>query len=209
MADSAPRKVHRQRSAVVAGVAGLAVCALLFVLTIVDKTWGWALVAAGAGAIVAAVLVLPCVVLTGEGVTLRNIVRSVTFTWPALDLVESRWNLKLFTADGKGYGSWAVAAQRAKPQGVRHPVGGSGLGFGMGARRDVAAPAEVGTHAHRAGSAGAVAAEIRATQEEHDRLVRKGSLQALEPRVLVQPFPLGLVLVIGGIILVVAGILLT
>lgn len=60
------------------------------------------------------IFVRPCVQLTQAGVVMRNLVRDVHFGWPAIDLVEQRWNLKIFDEHGKGYGSWAITSQRPK-----------------------------------------------------------------------------------------------
>lgn len=136
----------------------------------------------------------PCVLLTQAGVEMRNLVRDVRVGWPAIDLVEQRWNLKIFDVHGKGNGSWAITSQR--PRRVNRRTGihaGPGLG-----EVDMDDPTGSVMGA-RPGSAAAVAAAIRTGQEDYARAVeRDPSVRAKDEYVVVPAWP-----AIGAVVLAV------
>lgn len=117
------------------------------------------------------VFVRPCVELDQSGVTLRNLIRDVAFTWPAVDIIEQRWNLKIYTPDDDGFGSWAIASQRPQGRAIRSPQ--RGFGLMVGGRFNVAAvsspdgatPSDV--MVARRGSAADVAAVIDRSKNEY------------------------------------------
>lgn len=204
MASDAARRVVRQRSALVAAGLGLIACLVLLVFAVMEASVPWMLLLLGIGALIVSIMGLPCVVLTGDGVEIRNIVRAVRFTWPAIDVVESRWNLKIFTPQDKGYGAWAISSQRARAQGVDHPLAGAGLGPRPRRGQLDSTPMVV----ERPGSAGDVASQILAAKSEYDMLVARGRLPARQARVDVVPNLPGLALVVGGLVAAVVGFIL-
>src|SRR5476649_2613946 len=62
----------------------------------------------------------PVVVLDGDGVTFRNVVRDVSIPWARVTDVDFRWNLKVYVGD-RGYTSWAISSQVERPG--RTPAG--------------------------------------------------------------------------------------
>lgn len=163
----------------VPGIILAVACGVFLVLIVVDSGFGkpaeflWPL----AGLLLIWIVFLrPCVELTQAGVVIRNLVRDVRAGWPAIDLVEQRWNLKVYDANGKGYGSWAITSQR--PRRVNRRTGiHAGPGFG-----------EIDPHnptasvmAPRPGSAAGVAAAIRDGQLDYADAVRRDpSVQAAD-----------------------------
>jgi len=61
------------------------------------------------GALVYALFWRPAVVVDGEGVELRNVLRDVRVPWAALEQVDTRYALTLYAA-GRRHQSWAAAA---------------------------------------------------------------------------------------------------
>ncbi|MBC9958159.1 PH domain-containing protein [Yimella sp. cx-51] len=116
-------------------------------------------------------LVRPAVELTADGVRLINLVREARLSWPAIDVVESRWSLKLYTPQDQGFSAWAISAQRPKAGGVR-----SGHGI-LPPRIDADNPPEL---IDRKSSAAAVRAAIERGQEDYARVVARGDIPAQE-----------------------------
>lgn len=82
------------------------------------------------GAVMYAVLWRPAVVVDTEGVQLLNVVRDVRIPWAALEGVETRYALTLFTAERR-WTSWAAGAPgrgSAFARGVRSRSGGDRSG---------------------------------------------------------------------------------
>lgn len=158
-----------------------------------------------AGLLVVWVIFLrPCVQLTQAGVVMRNIVRDVRCGWPSIDLIEQRWNLKVYDAQGKGHGSWAVTAQRPRRTGRRGGGMVSMLGGGLGPRSvEPEDPTKV--LQPRPGSAAGVAEQIRAAQVDYAGAVQRDpSVRAKEEFVAVPAWPAILALVVAVIFVVVA-----
>lgn len=143
-----------------------------------------------------AVMVRPSLVLSSDGIELHNVVRDVDVSWPVVDLVESRWNLKVWDEQGHSWGSWAISAQRPSGRGMRS--GGMGL---MPGRPTVPEPGDSGMRNPPA-SAAAIAEQIRAAQEDYDRALRQGAMAPLEEQVSVRPaWPsIGAIAVAAGLI---------
>lgn len=123
-------------------------------------------------------LARPSVALSQHGVTLSNLLRRVHFTWPAIDLMETRWNLTLVSHDGQEHTAWAISAKRPKPvDGRPNP----------GAVSAVAPnPAPSGDKAqftHREGSAGAVARAIESAHDGYKLATKRGDLDQQDARV--------------------------
>ncbi|RNI22154.1 PH domain-containing protein [Flexivirga caeni] len=162
-AQSSPRRTYRQPAMLVPGVllTVLGVVAVVIVLfdggsSLRDVLWPIAELL-----VVWVIFLRPCVRLTQAGVELRNLVRDVRFGWPAIDLIEQRWNLKLVDEHGHAYGSWAIAAQRP-----RRAVARSGWRPGAGRGTvDPVDPADV--MRTRPGSAAGVASAIRDAQLDY------------------------------------------
>jgi len=160
-----------------------------------------------AGLLVVWVIFLrPCVQMTQAGVVLRNIVRDVRCGWPSVDLIEQRWNLKVYDAQGKGFGSWAITAQRPRRAGRRGGMG-SMLGAGFGSRRiepeNLAEVMEA-----RPESAAGVAEQIRAAQLDYAGAVeRDPSVRAKEEFAAVPAWPAigALVLAVIFVVLAIVG----
>ncbi|GAA2726982.1 hypothetical protein CAE01nite_24250 [Cellulomonas aerilata] len=63
-----------------------------------------------AATVVYAVLVRPAVMVDGDGVRLRNVLRDVDVPWAALERVSTRFALTLHTLDGQQVRAWAAPA---------------------------------------------------------------------------------------------------
>lgn len=139
--------------------------------------------------IVWVVFLRPCVRLTQSGVTLVNLVRDVRFGWPAVDLIEQRWNLKLYDEHGKGYGSWAITAQRPRRTPRRSGSGGAlgGLG-GLGPGLGPIDPEDPGAVMQsRPGSAATVGSAIRDGQLDYAGAAARDASYEAEDQVTVGP----------------------
>lgn len=177
------------------GVVIGAACLGLIVLILVDSGLGqpvqllWPL----AGLLLMWTIFLrPCAELTQAGVVLRNLLRDVHAGWPAIDLVEQRWNLKIYDAEGTGYGSWAITAQRPRRANRRSALNAR---FGS-ATVDPDQPTESVMEA-RPGSAEGVARAIRAGQLDYaDAVQRDPSVRAADEFVVSPAWP-----AIGAVVL--------
>lgn len=182
---SGPRRTFRQPGMLIPGVVIGVACVGLIVLILVDSGLDqpaqllWPL----AGLLVMWTIFLrPCAEVTQAGVVLRNLVRDVHAGWPAIDLVEQRWNLKLYDAEGKGYGSWAITAQRPRRANRR-----SGLNARLGsADLDPDKPLESVMEA-RPGSAAGVAVAISAGQRDYDDAVKRDPSVRAADKIVVAP----------------------
>lgn len=203
---SGPRRTFRQPAILVPGTILAIACVALLVLIVVDSGLShpthllWPL----AGLLVIWVVFLrPCVRMTQAGVVMQNLVRDVRAGWPAIDLIEQRWNLRLFDAKGKGYGSWAITSQRPRRINRR---GGIHAGTGMGELDPKNPTASVmGT---RPGSAAGVASAIRAGQLDYaDAVQRDPSVRAEDAFVVRPSWPAigALVLAVVFVIVAIAG----
>lgn len=195
------RRVVRQGSSLAIGWGLIGLCVLLGVLFAfgrggLDVESGCFLLAVAL--IPWAVFVRPCLILATGGVGLHNIVRDVDLTWPVVDLIESRWNLKIFAADGRGWGSWAITTQRPSARGAVRSGGGSGLGLGRVAAEDLReAPA----------SSSAMARTIQSAKEDYERAVRQGQLAPQEEQVRIRPAWPSIIALAAAVVLIVVGIL--
>lgn len=155
------------------------------------------------GLLVWAVLLRPSLRIGTDGVTMRNIVRDVHLPWPTIDLVEARWSLKLFTPEGEGHQSWAIAAQsprRSAPMRRTGVFGGrADPPTGDGPASDPTLPAIK----ERGASAARVGAAIRDGVEEWPRHVERGTWPAQQERVTVSPAIPGIVALTLVVVLVV------
>lgn len=211
--ESGPRRTYRQPAMVLPGVILALVC-LAFVIAVLFGSgvsepdqflWPFA------GLLVVWVVFLrPCVQLTQAGVVMRNLVRDIHFGWPSIDLVEQRWNLKIFDEHGKGFGSWAIAAQRPK-RAMRARSGSTAsnlLRLGPEVNQIDEKDPTSSVMRVRGGSAAGVASQIRTGQQDYaDALRRDPSVQA-DDRVRAEPawpalgaLALAVVLVVLGVVL--------
>jgi hypothetical protein len=117
--QTSPRHTYRQRSPVLLALLFCLGAVILLVSALL--AWrdnpqplfvAWLLLGC---AVVWAAFVRPCVVLTQDGVQLRNIVRDVFIPWPLVSDVETRWNLKVWSGDD-GYTAWAISSQIERPK---------------------------------------------------------------------------------------------
>ncbi|GAB3499660.1 hypothetical protein [Flexivirga sp.] len=202
-AASGPRRTYRQPAMLAPGIVLAVACAAFVVLILLDSGLSkpaqllWPL----AGLLLIWVVFLrPCLQLTQAGVVMRNLVRDVRGGWPAIDLIEQRWNLKVYDAHGKGYGSWAITAQRPRRVNTRR---GLHSGPGMG-KIDLENPTASVMEA-RPGSAAGVAAAIRTGQEDYTRAVQHDpSLQAQDELVASPAWPAIAALALAVIFVLVA-----
>lgn len=109
-------EVYRTATGRVLTVVITAVCALGAVAITVQRGVGDGLRAAPFLALTAgicwALFAHPCVKVDLSGVTLVNVVRTVTVPWPAITDVETRWGLTLVTAYGRRT-AWAAPSPGA------------------------------------------------------------------------------------------------
>lgn len=185
-ADPSSRHVYRQTSPLVTGWAFVALAVLLIVLAL--RSWGdhpapklvvWMLF----GIVVCwTVLLRPCVVLTPDGVAFRNIIRDVHLPWNQVDVIEPRWNLRIYTPDDHGYTAWAISSQAARPsrRAGFSGLGGMGLGFGGPRRAAGTEPDEskepAGPRPGKRVTAATVSEDIRQALVEVQEAVEHGSL---------------------------------
>lgn len=204
--EPGPRtRTFRQGSAIGSGALIIVVAALFLVSALLDDArdgldavlWPVAVIL-----VTWAVLIRPCVRLVESGVELRNIVRDVVVTWPALDLVESRWALTVVTEDGQEFKSFAITAQRPKRgNSATSGVDGRIRVFGSMTHAD---PNDL---AHRPGSAGAVARRIRGILEQYETGTREGHVEELETRADVRPAYLGIAAVAAALVCILLALL--
>lgn len=203
----APRprtRTFRQGSAIGSGALLLVVAALFLLSALRDENrTGWAAVLWPLAVMLVtwAVLIRPCVRLVETGVELRNVVRDAVLTWPAIDLVESRWALTLVTEEGKAFKSFAITAQRPKRDTSQTGTDGRARVL------DHLKHADPDKLAHRPGSAGGVARDIRAITEQYEVGTRKGYVEPLEARAQVRPAYLGIAAVATALVCVVVALL--
>lgn len=185
---TAPRTLFRQTGALVLGIVTIVVCAVILLLGlrsldklhVLDVAWPVAI------ALLAwAIFVRPCVVLTDEAVVIRNLVRDIHVPWRAVESTQSKWNLKVITTGGAGYGSWAITTQRRRiPRTQR-----MGMGFGnVMSRSERKEPIDAAAYLNapeRAQSAAAVSALIdertSASAQQPDVGVRVDAGARVEP----------------------------
>lgn len=197
-AGSAPRTVFRQRAALGIGIGFIV---LIVALLVVFAFGGGLDLGVTSWLLAAAVLlwllfVRPCVRLTQDGVHLDNLARVTTLSWPAIDLIETRWNLTLVTPEGKGYAAWAVSAQR--PRSERR-----GGRFGMLAGSPMpASPADL---RNRPASAGDVQQAIQHGQDGYERALAAKLIQPQTAQVRRTWAPIALVGWAVFVVLVVVG----
>jgi hypothetical protein len=175
---STTRLVLRQRSQL--GLSAVAAVTGLVLLFSLARSWtkspqplsaAWVVFAL---ALVWLLFVRPAVLLDGEGVTLRNIVRDIHIPWTLVDDVDARWNLKVFVGD-RGYTAWAISSH------VERPKGGSiGMLEGLmprGLDKHVSPPAHPPSSFPKV-TASLVARSIDQAKDEYDDAVAHGALVA-------------------------------
>jgi hypothetical protein len=201
-ASSGPRRTYRQPAMLVPGIVLLLTCVGFLVAIVFDGGLtgpGQILWPVAAALVVWVIFLRPCVQLTQAGVVMRNLVRDVRFGWPAIDLIEQRWNLKIFDKRGKGYGSWAITAQRPSRSVAR---GGLKAGPGLGPINPDH-PASV--LKPRPGSAASVAFAIRAGQLDYSAAAgRDASYEAADEIVAAPAWPPIVAIVAAAVCVVVA-----
>ncbi|NNG40129.1 hypothetical protein HJ588_12730 [Flexivirga sp. ID2601S] len=184
--DEGARRTYRQPTMLITGLILTLACVVILVMILVSDGFGQAreLLWPVAGLLVVwVVFIRPCVVLDQAGVRIKNLVRDVFIGWPAVSLVEQRWNLKIFTPNDEGYGSWAIAAQRPK----RPPRSGmGGMGMGLGGARATSAEPSVDFTDRPASSAG-VADAIRRAKDDYEVAVAKGVADEAPATAVVRP----------------------
>lgn len=198
-----PRKVFRQRGALAAGwfvIGVLAIVVVLYAVTIRGGALRPAMGCVGAALLAWVVLVRPAVVLSAAGVQIHNLVRDVAMPWPQVDVVESRWNLCIYTPEDRRFSAWAISAQRPRGQAT-----------GLGA---VISPGRLGAHGspgaitQRPASSGDVADQIRDAREDFDRAFAKGVAPAQEEAVVIRPALPAIAASVAAVILIALAILL-
>lgn len=203
---STTRHVFRQRSPLALAVVSAVTCVLL--LASLVRHWAdnpqplflaWVLFVL---ALVWSAFVRPAVLLGGEGVTIRNVVRDVYIPWSQVSDVEFRWNLKVFVGD-RGYSAWAISSQVERP---RSATGGMfGFGFGLGRLDKYARPSSKLSPPAPKVTASMVARSIDAAKEAYDEAVARGALPAApDDRVRITWVPLAVAILVLPVIAVVA-----
>lgn len=199
-------RTFRQGSGLAAGGVIAVLSVVFLVLYLVgDRSRGpepaiWAVVVL---LVVWAVLLRPSVRLSEHGVTLRNVLRDVHLTWPAIDLVEARWALTLVTPDGEAYSAWAISAQR--PKRAPGPASSGGRINPMQTLSGALDPSR--ELIDREASAGRVGEEIRRTVDQYALAVSRGDMAEQEVRVDVRPAVTGVVAVALAVALAVFAVL--
>ncbi|AKU16146.1 hypothetical protein VV02_10185 [Luteipulveratus mongoliensis] len=148
--------------------------------------------------------------MRASGLRIHNLVRDVEMPWPHVDVVESRWNLKVFTPDDKGYSAWAISTQRPRrsgggaggPLGALGALGTAGADRLTGARGESTDDAVKISRVERPGSAGDVADQVKAAREEYDKAVSSGAIEAQTGPVVVRPAPLAVGAVAVAVVLI-------
>ena len=173
-----PVRTFRQRGAYVTGwvLVGVFVVVLVALAVASGLEVGATAFLLAAAGVVWLILVRPAVRLSADGVRLENLVRDIRMTWPAVDMTEARWNLKVVSPEGDAYSSWAISAQRPKMTGGVTPTPGGQLLPTTGT--DVPMGQE-----HRSGSAGAVASAIDEAKADYERAVAKGAIAEQKPEI--------------------------
>lgn len=200
-------RTYRQASGLVAaGVVMVLVVGFALVYLVGDRGAGlapvlWCLAIC---CFVVALLVLPCVRVSAGGVHMRNVVRTYDLTWPAIDLVESRWALTLVTPEGRAVTSWAIATQRPmRARGDTSVV--AGLGRVLGSPSAKTAPEHL-TEV-RGSSAQRVRQVIESGAQEVADAVEAGELTVQQLSVRVGPSVPGLATIGAGIVCVVLALM--
>ena len=208
--EKPPRHVFRQLTAQVAGWFLVVVAvglALLSVLEGVDGKVEILLWAAAVALVAWVVLLRPSLQLSQDGVHIHNLVRDVHMPWPQVDVLESRWNLKVFTPDDDGYSAWAISAQRPRasaPEGSKASVLGPMAGLG---RIAGGADADKIVRRERRGSAGDLAQRIQLAREDYDKAVREELIEPQTGPVVVRPAVLAIAALVVAAALVAAALL--
>jgi hypothetical protein len=175
---STTQLVLRQRSPL--GTAAVGVVTGLLLLVSVARSWAddpqplfaaWLLFEL---ALMWSLFIRPAVVLDGDGVTVRNVVRDVHIPWVQVTDVEYRWNLKVFVGD-LGYTAWAISSQVERPKRLT----GGMFGNFMSPRLDryASADAHLSTTAQKV-TASMVARSIVQAKKEYEEAVAQGALSA-------------------------------
>lgn len=201
-------RTYRQASGLVAaGVVLVVVVGFTLVYLISDRGAGVVplLWCGAAGCLAVALLVLPCVQVSANGVRVRNIVREFDLTWPAIDLVESRWALTLVTLEDRAVTSFAIATQRpTRARGEAGPAAGLGRVLGSpGAKTTPEHLTEV-----RGSSAQRVRRVIEDGAQEVADAVAAGELPAQEPTLTVRPSVPGVIALVAAAVCVVLALVL-
>jgi hypothetical protein len=197
--------VFRQRSSLT--LAAVCVVTGLILLLSLARNWAdyprpmfasWVVFALAA---TWSIFIRPAVLLDGEGVTVRNVLRDVHVPWAALTEVKTRWNLKVFAGD-RGYTAWAISSQVERPR----VSSGAVLGKLSPSRLEGQFGADAGrsTTASKV-TAATVSRSIQQAKREYDEAVGLGQLpEAPDDRVRVSWAPLVLVVLLVPAIAVVA-----
>jgi len=93
-------------------VAALVLGAIVLVASLVADPWAGLRMLPGVALVVYCIWAAywwPAVVVSPAGVELRNITRTIELPWPAIQRVDTKWALTLFTAYGS-YSAWAAPA---------------------------------------------------------------------------------------------------
>ncbi|KNX37828.1 hypothetical protein VV01_12780 [Luteipulveratus halotolerans] len=197
-------------TAQVAGWFLVVVAAGLSLLSLLEDANGKVeiLLWSGAVALIAWVVLLrPSVQLRQDGVHIHNLVRDVHLPWPQVDVLESRWNLKVFTPDDDGYSAWAISAQRPRasaPEGSKASLLGPMAGLG---RIAGGANADEVVRRERRGSAGDLAQQIRLQREEYDKAVGEGLLEPQTGPVVVRPAVLAIAALVAAVAMAAVAVL--
>jgi hypothetical protein len=198
------RHVFRQRSplalAVVFGGTGL------LLLASVASSWAddpqplyaaWVLFGL---AVVWSLFVRPAVLLDGDGVTIRNVVRDIHLPWVRVTDVDFRWNLKVYAGD-RAYTAWAIASQVDRPKALSVGM----FGASLPGRFDKYSGASSHPTAAPKVTASMVARLIERSREEYAEAVARGALPAApDDQVRVRWVPMVLAIVAVPAIAVVA-----
>lgn len=198
-----PRKVFRQRTALLGGgfvIAILAIAVVTYAVTRHDDGLTPIFWCVAIALLIWIVLIRPSVVLDQRGLHLHNLLRDVTIPWHHVDLLESRWNLKVFTPEGKGYSAWAISAQR--PKGAAAATTGS-IPL-LGRRMPDPSTMEL---TERPGSAGDIASKVRVAREDYDRAVKRGAVEADHGPVVIRPAILPIVALVTAAVLIALALL--
>lgn len=189
-----PERVYQQLSPRVTGWFFVVMALILLALAI--RSWGsnpapvlvvWLVL----GIVLCwTVLLRPAVTLSLAGVTFRNVLRDVHLPWNQVDVIEPRWNLKVYTPQDKGYNAWAISSQAHRPgAGMQttdggmnpmarlasfNPLGAGGLGSSVADERT--ATSRSGKGAARV-TAASVASDIMAAKAEYDEAAGAGTIE--------------------------------
>jgi hypothetical protein len=193
---STTRHVYRQRSplalSVVFGATGL------LLLASVASSWAvnpqplfaaWLLFGL---ALVWSLFVRPAVLLDGDGVTIRNVVKDIHIPWVQVTDVDFRWNLKVCVED-RAYTAWAIASQVDRPKGVSVGM----FGALLPGRFDNYAGANAPSTSAPKVTASMVARSIAQARKEYAEAVARGALAAApDSQVRVRVVPMALAILV-------------